>query len=129
GDRAGLAPEALDVLAVVGVLLVQDLESDLPVQQAVVRAKDARHAAGADELLELVPAGEDLANHRPAGYPRRSGAKRRFERLLPGLERLVELAVGDDERDEHADRAAVDPGLQEQQAALQRLLDHLRGGV
>ena len=32
-DRAGLAPEALDVLLVVAVLRVQDLERDVPLEQ------------------------------------------------------------------------------------------------
>src|ERR671922_125888 len=40
-----------------------------------------------------------------------------LERLLPDLERLVELRVADDERAEHADAVRVDPGLEEQQAA------------
>ena len=55
GDRARLAAEALDVVGVGEILLVEDLQRDLAVEQAVVRPEDARHAAGADELLELVP--------------------------------------------------------------------------
>jgi len=53
-DCSRLAPEALDVLLVVGVVLVEHLQRDLALEQPVVRAKDARHATGADELLELV---------------------------------------------------------------------------
>ena len=52
--RARLAAEPLDIVVVLVVLLVEDLEGDLPVEQPVVRAVDARHAAGSDELLELV---------------------------------------------------------------------------
>jgi hypothetical protein len=29
-----------------------------------VRAEDARHPSSADELLELVPVGENVPNHR-----------------------------------------------------------------
>ena len=36
GHRPRLAPKPLDVVGVVGVLLVQDLERDVPVEQAVV---------------------------------------------------------------------------------------------
>src|SRR5918912_145516 len=38
-----------------------------------------------------------------------------LERLLPDLERLVELRVADDERAQHADAVRVDPGLEEQE--------------
>ena len=55
GGRPGLPPEALDVLGIVQVVLVEHLERDGAVEESVVRAIDARHAAGADELLELVP--------------------------------------------------------------------------
>ena len=61
---ARLAAEALDVLVVVRVVLVQDLERDLPLEQRVVRPEDARHATCADELLELVAPGDDLPHHR-----------------------------------------------------------------
>ena len=37
-DRARLAPEALDVLRVAAVLLVQDLQCDIPLEQRVERA-------------------------------------------------------------------------------------------
>jgi len=53
-DSARLAPKALDVLLVVGVLLVEDLQGDLALEQPVVGPVDARHAAGPHELLELV---------------------------------------------------------------------------
>src|SRR5581483_4287304 len=95
----------------------------------VVRSEDARHAAGSDELLELVAVGQDLPNHPGEGTPAASPLKRGFQGLLPGPERLVELGVRDDERDEHADAVAVDARLREQQAALQRLLDHVRGDL
>src|SRR5581483_10135124 len=71
-DRACLTTEPLDVLAVRSVVLVQDLQRDLAVEQPVVRPKNARHASGPDELLELVTVGQELPNHRvlegtPAG--------------------------------------------------------------
>ena len=64
GGRARLVLEALDVVVVVRVVLVEDLQRDLAVEQTVVRAEDARHPSCADELLELVPVGENLPNHR-----------------------------------------------------------------
>ena len=63
GDGPRLAPEALDVVLVLRVLLVEDLQRDLAIEQAVMRAEDAGHAAGTDELLELVPVGKDFADH------------------------------------------------------------------
>jgi len=45
GDRPGLAPEALDVVLVTRELLMEDLQCDAALEQAVVRAIDARHAA------------------------------------------------------------------------------------
>jgi hypothetical protein len=62
-DGARLAAEALDVVAVAGELLVQHLERDVALEQLVVRAVDARHAAGADEFLQLVAFGDQLADH------------------------------------------------------------------
>src|SRR5207249_622710 len=46
----------------------------------------------------------------------------RAERVFPDAERLVELALRDDERDEHADAVRVDPRLQQKQPSC-------RGGV
>ena len=62
--RARLAAEALQVLGVVGVVLVEDLDRDVPLELAVVGAEDARHAAGAAELLELVAVGDQVARLR-----------------------------------------------------------------
>ncbi len=53
-DGPRLVTETPDVLGVTGVLLVQDLQRDLAVEQPVVCPIDARHAAAADERLELV---------------------------------------------------------------------------
>ena len=70
GDRARLAAEALDVLVVVGELLVQHLQRDVALEQPVVRPVDARHAAGADELLELVALRDQLPDHNAQLCPR-----------------------------------------------------------
>ena len=43
--RARLAAEALDVVLVPRVLLVQDLQRDGSLEQPVVRPEDVRHAA------------------------------------------------------------------------------------
>ena len=63
GDGARLPPEALDVVGVLRVLGVQHLQRDLAIEQAVMRAKDAGHATGTDELLDLVPVGKDFTDH------------------------------------------------------------------
>ena len=55
------ARESLEVLGVVGEVLVEDLDRDVPLELAVVGAEDARHAAGAAELLELVAVGDQVA--------------------------------------------------------------------
>ena len=60
---AGLTPEALHVVAVGCVVLMQDLQRDAPLEQAVLRAEDAGHAAGADKLFELVAARDHLTDH------------------------------------------------------------------
>ena len=65
-DRARLAAETLDVVGVGGELLVQHLQRDVTLEQPVVSPVDARHAACADELLELV------ALRRSAPPPQRS---------------------------------------------------------
>ena len=79
----------------------------MPLEHAVVRAVDARHASGADELLELVPVRDTSPTIKVVTSPGPS-AEARFERLFPDAERLLELGVGDHERDEHADAVAVD---------------------
>ena len=63
GDRAGLAPEALDVLLVLAVVRVEHLQRNAALEQRVERAVDTGHAAGADELLQLVPVRENFPNH------------------------------------------------------------------
>ena len=62
-DGAGFVAEALDVLLVVGVVRVQHLERDVPLEQLVARPIDGRHAARPDELLELVALGDHLTRH------------------------------------------------------------------
>src|SRR5438445_591537 len=63
GNRSRLAAKTLDVIGVLQVVLVEDLQGDVSVQQAVASLVDARHAAGADELFELVPVCDHLADH------------------------------------------------------------------
>ena len=62
-DRARLAAEALDVVGVGRELRVEHLQRDVTLEQPVVRAVDARHTAGADELLELVAVRDQLPHH------------------------------------------------------------------
>jgi hypothetical protein len=69
GSHARLATEALDVLVLVAQAAVEDLERDRSLQHAVVRAIDGRHAAGAGELLELVPACEDITDDQWFSVP------------------------------------------------------------
>ncbi len=69
GDGARLAPETLDVAVIARVLLVQHLQRDGASEQAVVRPVDARHASGADELLELVAVGQSLTHHHGEPTP------------------------------------------------------------
>src|ERR687893_1859080 len=47
----------------------------------------------------------------------------RLQRLLPRSESLVELAVADHERYEHADAVRVDPRAQQQQPVRRRRVD------
>src|SRR6185312_16714921 len=47
GDRPGLAPKPLHVVLITSELLMQDLQRDAALEQAVMRPIDARHAAGA----------------------------------------------------------------------------------
>ena len=64
-DRAGLAAKPLYVLGIARVVLVQDLDRHAALEHGVVRPVDARHAALADELLELVPAHDQFSDmHR-----------------------------------------------------------------
>src|SRR5262249_52898738 len=60
----GLSAEALDDVGVRGEPLVEDLERDGALEHAVMGAEDARHAAGADELLELVTLRDHVAGHQ-----------------------------------------------------------------
>jgi len=48
---------------VAGVVLVEELDRDGALEQPVAGAVDARHAARADELLELVAIRDQLADH------------------------------------------------------------------
>ena len=63
GDRARFPLEALDEVVVGHVLVVEDLQRDVALEQRVVRPVHARHAARSDELLELVPLIDRLADH------------------------------------------------------------------
>ena len=58
-----LAAEPLDVVAVAHQLLVHDLQRDVALEQRVLRPIDAGHAAGPDELLQLVAFRDQLADH------------------------------------------------------------------
>ena len=60
---AARAWQRFDVVVVARVLLVEDLDRDGSLEQPVVRPEDVRHAAGADELLQLVAARDDLTHH------------------------------------------------------------------
>jgi hypothetical protein len=62
-DRARLPAEALDVILVARVLLMQDLERNGAFEQPIVRTKHVRHPARADELLQLVAARDELTDH------------------------------------------------------------------
>src|SRR5207253_1272401 len=71
GDRPGLAAKALDVLGVGGVLLVENLDCDPPVELGVAGAEDGRHPAAPHELLELVAVGDQIARLRWPRHGRR----------------------------------------------------------
>ena len=62
-NRARFALEPLDELVVARVLGVEDLQRDVPLEQAVVRSIDARHAAVSDELLDVIASGDGLPDH------------------------------------------------------------------
>ena len=61
GNRARLAAEALDVLGVAPEVLVEHLDGHATLEHGVVRPVDGRHAALADEQLQLVPADDQLS--------------------------------------------------------------------
>ena len=61
-DRARLAAEALDVVLVARVLLVEDLQRDRALEQPVVRPEDVRHASRPDQLVELVAPRDELTD-------------------------------------------------------------------
>ena len=79
-DGARLAAEALHILVVSRVVLMQDLQRDVPLEQGVVRLVDAGHAARADELLDLVPTTDQLADHGRETFPK-------LPLVTPGLAR------------------------------------------
>ena len=63
GNRARLATEALRVFGIPRKVLVEDLQRDAAFENIVPRAVDARHTSLADELLDLVPLTDQLADH------------------------------------------------------------------
>ena len=63
GDELCLAGEAVDDVLVRRQPLVEHLERDGSLEHAIVGPEDARHASGADELLELVAIRDDVAGH------------------------------------------------------------------
>ena len=75
-DRAGLAPEALQLVCVGGDLAVHQLDRDGPLEHGVEGAIDRRHSAAADLGIESVAAAEERPHeaHRP--YCARFGADR-----------------------------------------------------
>ncbi len=66
--RLGLALEALHELRIVGEVLGQELHGDGALQATVERLHDARHAARADALAELVAPDQGVAAHRPSPW-------------------------------------------------------------
>ena len=84
GDELRLPPEAGDDVGVGSEPFVQDLDGDDSVQDPVVRAVHARHAAGADELFELVVVRD--RRRRPSmsfAPPAQPSAENGRERLFP----------------------------------------------
>ena len=67
--RTGLTAEALHVLLVVRVAVVEDLECNHALEQPVVGAVDVRHPADPDELLELITPSNDFADHGEGHFP------------------------------------------------------------
>ena len=81
GDELRLAPEPVDDVLLGQQPLVEDLQRDVALEHAVVRAVHARHAAGPDELTQLVPIRDDVAGHQGRVTP---GPKlRRVRRRAP----------------------------------------------
>ncbi len=67
GDSSRLAPEALELAAVLGNLLVHQLDRDLALQPLVERPVDGRHATGSEPFLKpvaIVEGGSEQATHR-----------------------------------------------------------------
>ena len=64
GHHPGLAAEAVDDVLLDDQTIVEDLQCDRALEDAVVGAEDARHASGADELFELVPVRDHVAGHQ-----------------------------------------------------------------
>ena len=61
--RARLAPEALELVLVLGELGVHDLDGHPALERLVERAVDGGHAAGADPLLQAEAPAEQGADH------------------------------------------------------------------
>src|SRR3972149_6164878 len=79
------------------------------------------YAALLDRLIELALERHERRSQLEFCAP---GAEHGGQGLFPDRQRLVQLAVGDHERAENPDAVRVKPRLQQQQAALCRLLDH-----
>src|SRR5712691_8380451 len=139
-NRAGFAPESLDVLLVLAVLRMENLERDMPLEQLVACSVDTRHPARTYELFELVAVGDQLTGHgersgrrRALGHgertrePPRRLRENRAQRLVPRVEGLAQLRIGDHKRAEHAEAARVNARPEEQEPAPQRFLGHPRG--
>ena len=60
GRGLGLAPEALDELAVAGVAVEQHLDGDTPAERRVFGQVDVGHAAGPQPPQHAVPVGDHL---------------------------------------------------------------------
>ena len=69
-DCLRLATEPLDVLGIVGEVLVQHLERDPPLEARVEGTEDARHAAGAEQVLDLVAIRDAIPNLHGPTIPR-----------------------------------------------------------
>jgi hypothetical protein len=62
GERPGLAQEARQQVPLTGELRQQGLDRDLALQAPIVGAVDRPHAAGAEQLAQLVPVVEHVAD-------------------------------------------------------------------
>ena len=125
-DELRLPPEAGDDVGVGSEPFVQDLDGDGWLKDPVVRAEHARHAAGADELFELVAVHDharppsmwfDLPP--PAPQPTTAAST---SSQAPSAS--FELHLGHSERHEDADAVPVDAAGDEQQPPLERRLGH-----